>query len=155
LLPASHPAAEPVINIHHVISHSNHFSQRSSAEVRASAKEGCERLGCCKWKEGKLWGGYCGAGNTGMCKRDADNTELSVASGIKCKDLPALGVSPWTANAKDAGFELRECENPTDVCASYCVAVHEVRGGDEGRRERERERERERLHVELGCRVWG
>ena len=70
-----------------------------------------------------------------MCKRDEDNTELS-ASGIKCKDLPALGVSPWKANAKDAGFELRECENPTDVCASYCVSVQQVRGGHEGRRER-------------------
>ena len=44
------------------------------------------------------------------------------------QDLPTLGVSPWQASAEDAGFELRECENPTDVCASYCVAVPEVRG---------------------------
>ena len=147
LLPASHPAADPVKTI--MISHSNHFSQRDNAKVRVSAKDGCERLGCCTWKEGKLWGGYCGAANTGMCKRPEDNTELSVSSGIKCKDLPALGVSPWKPTAKDAGFELRECENPTDVCASYCVAVQEVRRGDEGRRGRERER----LHVELDCRV--
>ena len=111
--------------------------------MRVSAKEGCESLGCCKWSKGKLWGGYCEAGNSGMCKRDGreDDTELSVASGIKCKDLPALGVSPWTANATDAGFELRECENSTDVCASYCVSVQQVRGGHEGRREREKERE--------------
>ena len=77
----------------------------------------------------------------GLSVATEDDTELSVASGIKCKDLPALGVSPWTANATDAGFELRECENSTDVCASYCVSVQQVRGGHEGRREREKERE--------------
>ena len=91
----------------------------------------CESRGCCKWKAGTLYGGYCEAAKLGVCSRtdgpEPDTTKLSVASGINCKDLPSMGVSPWTAQAADAGFELRDCDNPTDVCASYCVAIHPVR----------------------------
>ena len=91
----------------------------------------CESRGCCKWKAGTLYGGYCEAAKLGVCSRtdgpEPDTTKLSVASGINCKDLPSMGVSPWTAQAADAGFELRDCDKPTDVCGSYCVAIHEVR----------------------------
>jgi hypothetical protein len=91
----------------------------------------CESRACCKWKAGTLYGGYCEAAKLGVCSRtdgpEPDTTKLSVASGINCKDLPSMGVSPWTAQAADAGFELRDCDNPTDVCGSYCVAIHEVR----------------------------
>jgi len=94
-------------------------------------KESCESTGCCKWTPGKLWGGYCQQANLGICTKTAgpapDITKLSVDSGIMCKDLPSMGVSGAAAKAQDAGFELRDCDNPTDVCASYCVAIHPVR----------------------------
>jgi len=78
---------------------------------------------CCKWDSG-LFGGSCSATKTGECS-DAvqQDTMLSPESGIACSQLPAFGVAPWKATAEEAGFELRECENPTDVCASYCVAA--------------------------------
>ena len=110
----------------------NPHSVTAGSTQRITSKEECESFGCCKWKAGMLYGGYCEAAKLGVCSRTAgpepDTTKLSVASGIKCKDLPSMGVSPWTANAADAGFELRDCDNPTDVCGSYCVAIHEVRG---------------------------
>jgi hypothetical protein len=97
-----------------------------------TSTEMCESHGCCKWEAGKIYGGYCKAAKLGVCSRtvgpEPDTTRLSVASGINCKDLPSMGVSPWKANAADAGFELRDCDNPTDVCGSYCVAIQEVRG---------------------------
>jgi hypothetical protein len=136
----------------------NPFSSGSGSAPLIEEKQACETVGCCEWDSDKE---KCNAAKTGLCNASHVDTVLSIQSGIACKNLPALGVSPWTANAVDAGFELRECGNPTDVCASYCVAIHSVRrdtqreiereggrgggwvggGGSGGGRERESQRE--------------
>ena len=87
-----------------------------------SSKSECEGVGCCRWEEGKIYGGYCNAADTGQCKADSDSADmLSTTSSISCKSLPTLGVSDGP-DAHKEGFVLRECPNPTDVCVSYCVA---------------------------------
>ena len=71
--------------------------------VRINEKERCEAIGCCKWEEGKVWGGYCNAAKTGLCTAESTHTggassridgdtELSPESGISCKVEPGMPV---------------------------------------------------------------
>ena len=106
-----------------------HFDRRPDLlpglnEAECGAAANGNSAECCKWDQGLL-AGSCIATKTGECS-DAvqQDTMLSPESGIACSQLPAFGVAPWKATAEEAGFELRECENPTDVCASYCVSTN-------------------------------
>ena len=94
----------------------------------------CESEGCCRWENGVIWGGYCGASKRGDCGTEIgeypESSDAQVLSypgndneKIKCNQLPDMGVAGRQGTADKAGFELRECENPTDVCATYCVHV--------------------------------
>ena len=70
--------------------------------------------------------GDCGTG-MGEYPESSDSQVLSYPGNdnekIKCNQLPAMGVAERQGTADKAGFELLECENPTDVCATYCVHV--------------------------------
>jgi hypothetical protein len=105
----------------------NPLSLAAGSTQMITTKEMCESRGCCKWKAGTIYGGDCEAAKLGVCSRTAgpepDTTKLSVASGINCKDLPSMGVSPWTAKAADAGFELRDCDKP-DGCVRVLLRGH-------------------------------
>ena len=77
------------------------WSSESGNREMIDEKERCEAIGCCKWEEGKVWGGYCNAAKTGLCTAESTHTggassridgdtELSPESGISCKVEPGL-----------------------------------------------------------------
>ena len=80
------------------------WSSESGNREMIDEKERCEAIGCCKWEEGKVWGGYCNAAKTGLCTAESTHTggassridgdtELSPQSGISCKVEPGMPVS--------------------------------------------------------------
>ena len=110
------------------------FRRVEGDDEMITSQSECESAGCCQWKDGWIYGGYCRPNKRGDCgTRMGDYPESSSAQvlsypgsvneGMKCNQLPALGVAYRHETADKAGFELRECENPTDVCAMYCVSV--------------------------------